>query len=563
MVIAQVQLIIKKCAKKVQLRLMFKRYSLLLCTLFLFSACGTTDKARLKESRDAFTQAEWVKSETALYTPEIYENEDNRLLHYYLLGSVGMSQGQYEKAIYFFNKARDTAKSVRSSSGSFEWFSSKYLSNPIEYSYLHYYLSLSYALLAEEGKTDAWSTPEMKDKKGNVVTPVQNFPAQNYDSRTIADFRQKARAELLAWDTHLQDLKRTYPDQKFYQEDLWARLLASYTHSLSSDHSEKRTAELLAGDALKILQGSFQEFPSIRQNQNEITSLIDKLNKRAKSKSDSTSLFVLEAGVMDPYKIKRFNLGISTLFSQIKNPQLRASMEQMGMQIILQTAPEFGLVMFAGGLVGAASSGGDDDEFDGPPQFFSDAVDRGMGFEIDFPSLSFPPTDTMIKLQLSQNGIDLPEIKVPVVSPVQEIIATELKNREKGEMFQKAVTIGVEYLAVLIPAIQTYRQAGREGNVLKKLGVLAGYFLAKKAIDHAHQPDLRSWNYLPKLIAASVVDVSPGEYDAKVSIENSQGKVQQSIGKLVLGKGEKPIVRFKMNSIDLLKSPKTQPKALH
>jgi len=520
------------------------------------AACSTSDKARLKESRDAFLQGDNAKAETALYTPEVYQNDQNRLLHYYLLSSVAMSEGLYEKAAYFLNKARTQANSVRSSSGTFDWFSSDYRSNPIEYSYIHYLLVMSYSMLAQEGKSPAWSTPEIKDEKGNVLVAAQNFPARSFSPSEIADFRQKARAELLAWDSHLQNLKRTYPTEKFYKEDLWARLLASFIHASSTDHNEMRTGELLTRDAEKVFQTEFNRYPSKAENQAEIESLIQHLRARAQGKDHGhdEDLFVLEAGVMSLYKIKRFHLGLSTLMGLVKDPGLRMMMEQIGMNVIMNTAPEFGLVLFAGGLAGSVGNGngGSDDEFDGPPQFFTDAVDRSFGFEVRFPTIQLPPPDTHVDLELSTTGKTLPMIHLPVLSPLQEMISVELKEREQKEMFARAVKIGIQYVAVLIPAIKAYQKASREGNIFEKIAIIAGYYLSKKAIDRANNPDLRSWNYLPKLIAANLISVAPGDYQAKVTIDNSFGKYEKSLGTLSFGKASSSILYERVGDVPIL-----------
>jgi hypothetical protein len=518
-----------------------------------FVSCGTSDKARLKDSRDAFLLGDDAKSEAALYTPEVFENQQNRLLHFYFLASLGMSEGQYEKAAYYLNKARDTAISVRSASGSFEWFSADYRSNPIEYSYLHYMLVMSYSLLAEQGATKAWTTPEIKDQKGNVLVQSQNFPERQYSAREIADYRQKARAELRAWDTHLQDLKRTYPNDDFYKEDLWARMLASFIHASSGQNNEKRTGELLVDDATKVFANEFSLYPSKKTNQAEMDSLLTKLRKRAQGKGDASSLFVLEAGVMSPYKIKRFHLGLSTLCGQIKDPGLRSLIEQVGINVLINTAPEFGLIAFAGGVAGAISGSDDDSEFDGPPQFFSDAIDRSFGFEVRFPTLRLPPEDTQIKLQLlSKEGKALPEMRLPVVSPLQEMLSVELREREGKEMFARAIRIGSQYLSVLVPAVIAYRKADRDGSAFAKIAVVAGYYFSKKIIDRANEPDLRSWTYLPKLIAADVLDVKPGVYDAKITIDNSFGKYEKALGKMTVGDPHLPILYQRVGDVPIL-----------
>ena len=529
----------------------FRACSAFLCLVFFMSACGTTDEARVKESREAYLRNDFPKSEAALFTPEVFKNPENRLEHYYFLSSIAMSEGVYEKAIYFLDKARDVANQVRSSSGTFEWFSKDYKSNPIEYSYIHYMLVMSYELLAEAGQTPAWSTPEIKDDKGNVTVQAQTHPARTYDNREIADNRSRARSELLAWDTFLETLKRTYPDQNYYKEDLWARTLASFLHGTSSDNNERRTSELLSDEATKILTKEFNRYPSSKTQDAEIEPLLASLKKRAQGPARPDTLFVLEAGVVAKYKVKRFHLGLSTLFSNIKDPKTRRMMEMVGLQVLLSQAPEFGLIAAGGAVAGAVSGSSDDDE-DGPPQYFSDAVDRSFGFEIRFPTMVFPPADTRVKLSLTAPGLTSQDFALPVVSPLQEIVATELKNRESGEMFAKALTIGAEYLAVLIPAVIAYRQASKNGNVFQKLAILAGYFIAKKAIDNANNPDLRSWDTLPELIAANLISTAPGIYDAKVTIDNHNGHDERSLGQVMIGSPTSFILRERIGDVPIL-----------
>ncbi len=522
------------------------------CFVLCFEAGCASDSNQLKLSRSDYQRDEFVKAESELYTPEVFKQAKNRLLHYYFLSSIAMSEGQFEKAVYFLNKARDQANSVRSSNGTFEWFSSNYLSNPIEYSYIHSMLVMAYSLLAEAGNTPAWNTPEIRDEKGNILVPAQTFAARTYDNRDIAGFRSKARSELLAWDSFLQMMRNTYPTGNYYKEDLWARMLASYVLGHSSDTNDRNSAVILTQDMQKIFQKEFTRYPSASQNQAQIEAIMKKLKTQASGKAPLQSLLVCEAGVMSTYKTQRYVLGLSTLFGQIQDPGLRRAFEEVGMRSLLTFAPEFGLIALGGGIAGAISGGtdNDNDEIEGPPKYFTDAIDRSFGFEVRFPALRFPPSDTEVSMSFSKPGAPAQTVKMAVVSPLQEMIATELKAREGKEMLGKAVTIGIEYIAILVPAIKAYKAA--EGNVLKKIGILAAYYMAKKAIDAANSPDLRSWNFLPKVIAADVVDLPPGDYDAKLMISNHFGRDERAVGKVTLGDPNKAIQLKRVGDVPIL-----------
>jgi hypothetical protein len=527
-----------------------------LLTGALLSACASSDHGRLKHSRDAFLRDDFKAAEVALYGPEVYENEQNRLLHYYLLASIAMAESQYAKAIYFLDRAREVAISVRSDSGSWELFSSQYKSNPIEYSHLHGMLVMAYSMLASDGKAPAWSTPEIKDKKGNVLVQAMSFPEKTYLPREIAELKQKARAELRAWDVFLETLKRTNPEREYYHEDLWGRLLASFVHGISEQNHERRTAELLAQQAGDILQRSSALIPSRQTEGPVLEKLIARLqeaartpiSKTAKQDTRQASMLVVEAGVMPNIKIRRYHLGLSTLFQHIQDPLLRSQMEQIGLHVLFEAAPEFGLIAFTGAIAGAA----DDDEFEGPPRFFTDAVDRSFGFEIRFPSLQRPPADTRLQLNLKSKDGAISQHALPVVNPLQETFSIELEKREEQERWQRSIRIGMQYLAILIPAIQAYRKAADEGDLFKRLAILAGYFIAKKVIDRANQPDTRSWSTLPQLVAAQIPSVGPGSYEVQVWIENSLGRYESDWFPVQLGNPSQPLIRKRIGSVPIL-----------
>ena len=117
-----------------------------------------------------------------------------------------------------------------------------------------------------------------------------------------------------------------------------------------------------------------------------------------------------------------------------------------------------------------------------------------------------------------------------MVAPLHELLHTELKARRDKEFAGKALKIGLQYLAILIPAIKAYQSADGEGAGLKKLAILAGYFIAKRAIDAANAPDLRSWNLLPQVFASTHVPSLKGVFELKVKAESSQGRTERNFG---------------------------------
>ncbi len=528
----------------------------------LVSGCASTDAIKLRESRQAFISADYASAEKALYSPEVFENKQNRLQHYLTLSSIAMSEGVFEKAAYFLQKSRDWSNQVRSDHSGFEWFESNYGGNPIEYSYLHHFLVLSYQLLADAGSTPAWSTPEIKDSDGTILVQAQNFPARTFTPKEIADFRLKARSELMAWDSHLENLKRSFGGEPYYQDDLWAKLLASYVHGSSSSNSEKRTAEILADQALEQLKRDMGALPTLSNHHDSVEKLLDKLKLRLRSKDHSYgTLLVCEAGVVDRYRIQKYHLGLSTLFKGIEDPLLRSQLESIGWQVLMHYAPEFGLTVYAGGLVGALGGGdSSEDDEEGPPKHFTDAVDSSLGFLISFPTIRKPDPSTKMELQLSGKDGNSVRRELSIVSPLQELLSHDLQAREKKQMFARGMKIGLQYLAALVTAVSAYRSADQEGNGWKKLAIIAGYYFTKKAIDRANQPDLRSWDTLPYLLAADYLDGVKGDYQATIRVRNKSGEESVNLGTLHLGKGGSGLIWKRIPNLPLLNAkPKTKP----
>jgi len=506
----------------------FLLVTILLGSSLSISGCASTDQLKLKEARERFEKGDSAGAENLLYSPDVLDHRESRLQHYFWLSSLAMSEGQFEKALFYLERSRSLATELRSDQGAFDWFGTDYKSNPIEFSYLYYYLILADLSLAESGETQAWSIPELKTKKNGVLVPAQNFPARKYSAKEIADFRARARSELMAWDSHLTVLKRTYPGEKLYQEDLLARMIASYVHGSASASNDRRTAEILSSQAQENLPKYEAVLPTLKSSDQDLKEVLTRLKERLQKKS-SDSLVLIEAGVMPVYKNEKTVIGLSTLFKNVQDPVLRFELERIGLQVLLHFAPEFGLVALTGAVAGAVSSGAEGED---SPHFISEAVDQGIGFQLQFPSLQLPDPLAKTSLILTDSTGSKLEQVLPILSPLQEIIGVELRNRMKKEFVSKGVRVGLQYLAILIPAVKAYQDADREQNFIKKLAILAGYFMAKKAIDHANSPDLRSWSLLPNFISGNVLKVPPGQYQAQFKVEHAGGEQVFDLGLL-------------------------------
>lgn|GEM_PF-1981966 len=502
-------------------------------TVVCLSGCATGDSKRLKSAREHFVGFQAEQAESELVSPKVLEHQESRLQHYLWLASVSAAQDHCEKAIFYLDRARTLALELRSDRGGFDWLSTEYKGNPLEFSQIHYLLVVCDLVLAEQGKSPAWSIPEIRLKGGKVLFPKQEFPAREFTPREIAEFRTRARAELKAWDQFLTVLKRTYPGKPFFQDDLLMRVLGSFLNGNASTPEDRRVGELLGFEGQRVLESESSSIGSYQDQRPNLSELLDRLTERARAPHSNREwkLVLIETGVMPEYREKKVVVGLSTLFNGIEDQRLRFELERIGLRVLLEVAPEFGLVAFTGAVAGAATASEGDS-----PQSITGAIDRSFGFEMAFPSIGDPVKAEPSRLILTSAAGKITEVPLLPVSPVREILARELAERQKTEWAGKAVKIGIQYLSILVPAVIAYRDADRKGDWLKKLGILAGYFLAKKAIDRANAPDLRSWSLLPSGIAGQLLDVDAGIYSVELVTEGvGVGPKRISLGQWDLG----------------------------
>lgn len=505
-----------------------------LSAILWLASCGTSaGRLKMEQAREAYSRSDFKGAETLLASEEVLDDEQSRLEQYLWLSSVAIGEGFYEKAIFFLERSRELARQLRSDRG-FEFSSPDYRSNPVEFSRIHFLLVAARVHLADSGRTPAWSLPEMRAKGGRILVRRQEFPERTLGLPEIEELRTKARADLLAWDSHLTELKRSYGGSKLYHSDIQARVLASFIHGKSHLPRERRTAELLVQEAARELEDLKKDIKSYQNDERVLSALLKDLSDRAIARGDGqdVSLFFLESGVLPKIHQRKVLVGLSTLFRGIEDPYLRGQLEQIGLRVLLHYAPEFGLAAFGGAIAGAATA----DPGEGP-RFISDAVDESFGFQISFPELEDPLGGITSRIELQGEGGREWSQSAPVIDPVQEILAREFRERSGKEWREKALKVGLEYLAILIPAVVAYDRAAREGDWIRKLAILTGYFIAKKTIDRLNSPDLRSWSLMPQWVSAACIKLPPGRYGGQWVVERHGIKTRVPLGPVEIPSG--------------------------
>ncbi len=444
-------------------------WSLLFLGLFT-EGCASSEALRLRRAREAYLSRDGISAQKELLSQEAEKASQSRVLHLFDLGRISFAAGDYASSVKYLTEGRALSDEKRADWKSF--WNKSYSGTPWEYSWAHTALAISYSALADQ-----------------EVNPARS-----------ADLRRKARAEVMLADSHLENLKRIFAGEDRYQEDPYVRLVGSFVHKSTGERQDHRIAELLAEKAP----------PAFR----------DRL-KLGLKKGDSSLLALFDLGTLPQLKKRKFVIGLSTLFGAIEDPGLRRVVERIGLQVLLELAPEFGLIALSSAAVGAAE-GEDGSE---APFYLSGAIDQAVGLVLEIPWLpeekKSPGETALLQVEVTENQ-SVSTFPLVLACNYQSLIHHEYKVRESKEFRAKAISMGLQYLAILIPAIEAYSRVKGDGALLKKLGILASFYVAKRVIDLANAPDLRSWDLLPQYSYAGLVQLPTGKYRARLSFSDSQ-----------------------------------------
>ncbi len=512
-----------------------KQFVLALSLLSLV-ACSGNQLAVRGKARDQLINLQYAEAEKSLQDPKVLSESKNRLLTLLELGIVAHYSGNFEKSNLFFFKAKDTYRelytaSVREAiaSGVFNDTSTSYTGMEYEISLLHYYIVKNFIELSEASSTPAWQEAPLNGTDGKPVLPELAGAAKVLNARDKQDYSLKARAELLDWNSFLGEVRENNHGEPYYKDDLLNKVFAGFVHRMVGTNQDLGIATALNKDANDVLVRAYAAYPSfnessaayvenykkfpdigvdtVKQKFIQATALYKSTEAaiQAAAKKNSNTMILVEYSEVPKRVEKKYVIGLSTLFGQIKDPQLRRQVEQIGMQTILNLAPAFGLTAVAATVVGAVTD-------QGRPQYMSQAIDSAIGFEFKLPKIeSYPATESMQLRLHPASGADI-LLPIALMDPVADISALNVERRANAIATKTGIRVGMKYLAALIPAILMYKKLEGSPDFVRMLAASAVWMAGKKVVDATEEADLRSWDFLPRWIGSVETKLAPGNY---------------------------------------------------
>ncbi len=529
-----------------------------------FSACSSTMGLRAKV-RDEITQARFSQAEKELTQPEILADGKNRLLTLLDLGLTAHYMGEFEKSNRYFFAAKRVHRELFTQSVS-EGVSTVFVNDTAstysgldyEVSLAHYYSALNFFFLSRLEKIPAWKSPELR-QDSQVLFAAEEMPERVITQGDQVKFLQQSRSELLAWNSFLQDVRQRNRGEPYYKDDLVNKALAAHVHRVVGSINDLNTAKILRQDLEKLLVRAYAAYPSFNDRHESYVKEYRKFEEIGESavKSDfiaptsqmtrtSKSIgeppgnvtVVVEAGEVPERKEKSYVIGLSTLFSQIKDPALRRSVEEIGAHLLLEMAPKFGLAFVAASVVGASTASPG-------TTHLSQAVDSAIGFEFKLPIVESSPVAEQWDLRFRGEGVEA-TAPVALLNPMGDIARLNVSRRADSVALKTGVRVGMKYLAAFVPAVATYHRMKDSPDFIRWAAAMGVWMAGKKIVDASEKADIRSWNTIPNWIGVAEANLRPGKYQ----VELLTGGSAESLGEVsVMKSGFMRVRKFSSGKI--------------
>ncbi len=515
---------------------------------------------------DHLEQLQYADAEKDLTSPKILEDKKNRLLTLLELGTVAHYEGNFEKSNIYLFKAKDVFRELYTSSiretlatGLANDNAAAYVGMDYEISMLHYYIAANFLALNASPQIPAWHQAVYKAGE-EIIFPELGGAGRILSENERVDYLVKARAELLDWNSYLSEVRERNRGQPYYKDDLLNKVFAAYVHRLAGSNQDRGIADGLYRDAKDILVKAYCAYPTFNSEWQKFVDNYEKFPglgvdtvreqfvratasyKQTAAQIDlsakkNTNMMLLVELAEVPKRVEhRYVIGLSTLFGQIQDPGLRRQLEMLGMQMVVQMAPVFGLTAVGATVVGAAT--GHDAKGDNP-HYMSEALDSAVGFEFKLPKIEDYPAVEAPELRLKPLGSGTAvQFSVATLNPLGDIARLNVDRRASGVAFKTGVRVGMKYLTALLPAIVLYKKMEGSPDFVRMLAASAVWMAGKKVADATEDADLRAWNSLPRWIGAVEAQVAPGSYTASLVTKTGKGEQETSLGTITIAENK-------------------------
>ena len=550
----------------------------LLISLFLVASCATGGRKISTQLRSDVSAGNYSQALASLEASEFFKNnEESRLLYLMEKGLILHRLGHYGLSIKTFEEAKTLARkqyTVRYSKKLKTYIGNEssdiYYGEKYELSTLFYYQALNHFLLSYKDKID-----EQKVEEGGELTLV--WKDLNANERRQELFR--ARAELLAWDSFLKDLKNERSGEAIFKNDLAAKVLGGRIHETIGGSKDLEIAYQLYKDAHDLLIKNYNAYLSFNLKSKEFIKDFDKFPKLGIKKVEKDYVSstnhqkdlraYLEGKILGLSKVLRSRtwkretsrLGISTkTFKPIGLGNVSVVIEEgiipakvpskqfFGLgDSLAKESPALAIILgsFAADVLGLQPPGRYHRSIVGDAVGTVAITQAAISFEL--PDIEKRPIAGTLILEVWSKESKVKEVIVPLVNPMGDIAEQAVVEQSVWLYPKLGARLATKHVIAIMAAYATYKAFKEKNEFLAKSGAVLQYVASSKGIEASEQADTRQWTTIPASIRMTELSLVPGTYKLKVRVDGKENSTK-SIGQVIVeNKKKKYFIQKKLN----------------
>ena len=457
----------------------------------------------------AFRLGDYEQALNILDSNKEYQKVQNRLLYYLEKGTILFEQKKHTLSALSFQKAKEILEGLYTKSLSKKAMTlltndnaDIYYGENYEKSLLHFYQAVNFASLYKQ--------------------EPQN---QHY--------LMKARAEIVSWNTLLENLQYTYRDQNTFKNDLMAKLFGAIVHEEVSTASDRQISLQLYKDAYNLLEKSYVHYESFSSNTGRAEVL----------KSYIRAQILRLTKIIRPYELdkikkdfsitqnmdipKKHNLTILLKRSFISKKMAEKQHFSLGHAINSKDSST-GTKFFAGisSLV-LTSFAANKLGLLPPPQSWTplggylgyslaNSFVKGVSIDFELPVLKAVPEkfDPFLILK-TKDGKEFLRHPLVLGIPLDDMAEESILQKSSRLYVKTGIRLALKHLTAIAASYGTYslmKGKNEENDFFARNAALIQYMAASKAIDASEKADIRQWRTLPKSFWILDTFVPEGEY---------------------------------------------------
>ncbi|MEK6624273.1 MAG: hypothetical protein AABY86_04860 [Bdellovibrionota bacterium] len=336
---------------------------------------------------------------------------------------------------------------------------------------------------------------------------------------------QRARAEVLAWDSFIKSMKDARLGQAIFKDDIMAKIFGGLIHEAMGTSTDGQTALLLYRDALNLFFTNYNSYPSFNLKADKFLGDFDKLPTMEKNYVSQNYIQETyhQGPVRDFLTLKVLQLTKKYLPQEYAtwHTQLAPSAE------IVETLKQKGQVvtiLVQDGLIAEKKAAKYSYPINlGGMQSFAGSnlgLNFATGIEFELPEVERKPViEQAVLFVTTPSGQTVKQVTMPLVAPLSDMAEQAIKEHANAVKTKTGIRVAAKHVAAIVAAYGVYKSVSEQGgNAAAFAGMAASvsYAGAASAIAASEKADVRFWSTLPAAVRLVQVALPPGEYDFTV-----------------------------------------------